>query len=54
MRVTAYNHTIPQSRAKQVVEDFAYMNMRGKIDMIHPELTYMCYEECEFRVCLHG
>lgn len=46
MRVTAYNHTIPQTRAREVVEDFSYMDMRGKIDMVQPEVTFVCYEEC--------
>ncbi|KAH8107747.1 tRNA guanosine-2'-O-methyltransferase, partial [Cristinia sonorae] len=45
MRVTAYNHTVPQWRATQVMEEFSYMNMLGKIDMANPEVTLICYEE---------
>ncbi|THH31329.1 hypothetical protein EUX98_g2848 [Antrodiella citrinella] len=45
MKVTAYNHSIPQTRARDVVEDFSYMGMLGKIDMIQPEITFVCYEE---------
>ena len=50
LRVTAYNHRIPQTRAKQVVEDFSYMDLRGRIDMEQPEVTFVCYEECTFRL----
>ncbi|TCD66730.1 hypothetical protein EIP91_001023 [Steccherinum ochraceum] len=45
MNVTAYNHTIPQTRARDVVEDFSYMGMLGRIDLKNPEVTFVCYEE---------
>ncbi|KAE9411183.1 RNA methylase [Gymnopus androsaceus JB14] len=47
--VTAYNHTIPQSRQKKVVESFSYMDFMGKIDMKNPEITLGCFEEYETR-----
>ncbi|KAI0821690.1 tRNA guanosine-2'-O-methyltransferase [Trametes gibbosa] len=43
--VTAFNHTIPQWRQKDVVESFDYMDWQGKIDMKNPEVTLVCYEE---------
>ena len=51
--VTAYQHTIPQSRQKEVIESFAYMGFSGKIDMTKPELTLACFEECWFIIQLH-
>ena len=44
--VTAYNHTIPQSRQRDVIESFAYMGFLGKIDMKTPDITLTCFEEC--------
>ncbi|KAK7676870.1 hypothetical protein QCA50_020206 [Cerrena zonata] len=43
--VTAYNHSVPQSRQRQVVESFSYMALLGKIDMKTPDVTFMCFEE---------
>ncbi|KAL7281446.1 LOW QUALITY PROTEIN: hypothetical protein ACG7TL_004759 [Trametes sanguinea] len=43
--VTAFNHTIPQWRQRDVVESFAYMDFQGKIDMKNPEITLACFEE---------
>ncbi|KAI0730326.1 tRNA guanosine-2'-O-methyltransferase [Fomitopsis betulina] len=43
--ISAYNHTIPQRRQKDVVEDFNYMDFRGKVDMSNPEVTLACFEE---------
>ncbi|KAI0335002.1 tRNA guanosine-2'-O-methyltransferase [Cubamyces sp. BRFM 1775] len=43
--VTAFNHTIPQWRQKDVVEGFAYMDFQGKIDMKNPEIILTCFEE---------
>ncbi|KZT10705.1 tRNA guanosine-2'-O-methyltransferase [Laetiporus sulphureus 93-53] len=43
--VTAYNHTIPQSRQKDIVESFSYMGFLGKIDMKNPEIIMVVYEE---------
>ncbi|TFK68704.1 RNA methylase [Pluteus cervinus] len=43
--VTAYNHKIPQSRQRCVVESFAYMGFLGKIDMKHPDIVLACFEE---------
>ena len=45
--ISAYNHTIPQRRQKDVVEDFNYMDFQGRIDMNSPEVTLACFEECE-------
>lgn len=44
--VTAYNHTIPQARQRDVVESFSYMDFLGKIDMKSPEIIMTCFEEC--------
>ncbi|KAF8806675.1 tRNA guanosine-2'-O-methyltransferase [Phlegmacium glaucopus] len=49
--VTAYNHTIPQSRQRDVIESFAYMGFLGKIDMKTPDITLTCFEEYKDR---HG
>ncbi|KAL0956084.1 hypothetical protein HGRIS_002253 [Hohenbuehelia grisea] len=43
--VTAYNHTIPQSRQRQIMEDFSYMAYLGKIELKQPELVMGCFEE---------
>ncbi|EKM74658.1 hypothetical protein AGABI1DRAFT_80852 [Agaricus bisporus var. burnettii JB137-S8] len=47
--VTGFNHTIPQRRQRDVIENFAYMDFRGKIDMKNPEITMACFEEYECR-----
>ncbi|KAJ3570013.1 hypothetical protein NP233_g4681 [Leucocoprinus birnbaumii] len=47
--VTGFNHTIPQKRQRDVIESFAYMDFRGKIDMKTPEITMACFEEYESR-----
>jgi tRNA (guanine10-N2)-methyltransferase len=44
--VTAYNHKIAESRQRDVVEGFAYMNFLGKIDLKNPEIVLGCFEEC--------
>ncbi|KZT29058.1 tRNA guanosine-2'-O-methyltransferase [Neolentinus lepideus HHB14362 ss-1] len=43
--VSAYNHTIAQSRQRQVIESFSYMDFMGKIDMKNPEIVLGCFEE---------
>ncbi|KAI0665934.1 tRNA guanosine-2'-O-methyltransferase [Trametes maxima] len=43
--VTAFNHTIPQWRQKDVVESFEYMDFQGKIEMKNPDITLACLEE---------
>ncbi|TBU39613.1 tRNA guanosine-2'-O-methyltransferase [Dichomitus squalens] len=43
--VTAFNHTIPQWRQRDVVESFSYMDFRGKIDMKNPDITLTVFEE---------
>ena len=45
--VTAFNHTIPQWRQKDVVESFSYMDFRGKIEMKNPDITLTVFEECK-------
>lgn len=47
--VTAYNHKIPQSRQREVIESFSYMSFLGKIDMKNPEISLGCFEECGHR-----
>ncbi|KAK0212912.1 tRNA guanosine-2'-O-methyltransferase [Desarmillaria ectypa] len=52
--VTAYNHKIPQSRQREIVESFAYMGFLGKIDMKNPDIVLACFEECKFYIDRHG
>jgi tRNA (guanine10-N2)-methyltransferase len=51
--VTGFNHTIPQRRQREVIESFAYMDFRGKIDMKNPEITMACFEECAPPFVIH-
>ncbi|KAJ7647380.1 tRNA guanosine-2'-O-methyltransferase, partial [Roridomyces roridus] len=46
--VTAYNHKIHETRQRAVVESFAYMDFRGKIDMKNPQITLGCFEEYDY------
>ncbi|KAF8210179.1 tRNA guanosine-2'-O-methyltransferase [Mycena galopus ATCC 62051] len=43
--VTAYNHKIPESRQRNIVESFSYMGFLGKIDMKNPQVLMGCFEE---------
>ncbi|KAF8608623.1 tRNA guanosine-2'-O-methyltransferase [Ceratobasidium sp. AG-I] len=43
--VLAYCHTIPKTRQREIMEGFAYMGYKGKIDMANPELVMACIEE---------
>lgn len=43
--VTAFNHKIPQSRQRDVIESFAYMGFLGRIEMKKPSITLACFEE---------
>ncbi|KAJ7725872.1 tRNA guanosine-2'-O-methyltransferase [Mycena maculata] len=43
--VTAYNHKIPESRQREVVESFNYMGFVGKIDLKTPQIILGCFEE---------
>ena len=45
--VTGYANAIPQDRQRDVINSFRWMGLRGKIDMKHPEVTFVCHEECE-------
>jgi hypothetical protein len=45
--VTATNHTIPMERQKEVIEEFAYMDYQGPIDMKKASLVVTYFEECE-------
>ncbi|KAJ3512258.1 hypothetical protein NLJ89_g3627 [Agrocybe chaxingu] len=49
--VTAYQHKIPQSRQRDVIESFSYMGFLGKIEMKNPDITLTVFEEYEDR---HG
>jgi tRNA (guanine10-N2)-methyltransferase len=44
--VNGYNHSISKSRQREVIEDFSYMGFMGKIDLVNPEITLSCFEEC--------
>ncbi|KAJ6475317.1 S-adenosyl-L-methionine-dependent methyltransferase [Mycena vitilis] len=43
--VTAYNHKIPETRQRAVVESFSYMGFLGRIDMKNPQVIMGCFEE---------
>ncbi|CAG8511437.1 11645_t:CDS:2 [Acaulospora colombiana] len=45
--VTATNHTIPMERQHKVIEEFAYMDYQGPIDMKKASLVLTYFEECE-------
>ena len=44
--VNGYNHSISKARQREVIEDFSYMGFMGKIDLVDPEITIGCFEEC--------
>jgi len=46
--VTGYANKIPQDRQRDVINSFHWMDLRGNIDMKHPEVTFVCHEECRF------
>ncbi|THU96445.1 hypothetical protein K435DRAFT_819440 [Dendrothele bispora CBS 962.96] len=43
--VTAFNHKLPQTQQRQVVESFSYTDFMGKIDMKNPDIVLGCFEE---------
>ncbi|KAG8812167.1 hypothetical protein FRC17_002165 [Serendipita sp. 399] len=43
--VTAINHTIPMARQHEVIEDFAYMDYKGNIEMKNPSVVLAYFEE---------
>ncbi|KAI5120311.1 hypothetical protein M0805_005815 [Coniferiporia weirii] len=43
--VSAYNHSIPLRRAKEVVESFSFMGFKGPVDLKTPELSLAVFEE---------
>ncbi|KAG9054588.1 hypothetical protein FS842_004721 [Serendipita sp. 407] len=43
--VTAINHTIPMTRQRDIIEDFAYMDYKGDIDMKNPSVVIAYFEE---------
>ncbi|TFK44254.1 tRNA guanosine-2'-O-methyltransferase [Crucibulum laeve] len=43
--VTSYNHKIPQSRQREVIESFSYMDFLGPINMKNPDITCAVLEE---------
>ena len=45
--VSAYNHTIPLRRQKEIVESFSFMGFKGPVDMKNPELVCSVFEECQ-------
>lgn len=44
--VGGYNRSISQSRQREIIESFGYMDLLGKIDMKNPAVTFGCFEEC--------
>lgn len=52
--VNGYNHSISKARQRQVIEDFSYMGFMGTIDLLNPEVTLGCFEECELNSPLEG
>lgn len=45
--VTGYANAIPQDRQRDVINSFRWMDLQGRIDMKHPEVTFVCHEECK-------
>ncbi|KDQ21877.1 hypothetical protein BOTBODRAFT_99027 [Botryobasidium botryosum FD-172 SS1] len=45
--VSSVNHTIPQARQREVMENFSYMAFQGPIDMKNPGIIMSCFEECK-------
>ena len=45
--MASFNHTIPQTRQREVIESFSYMGFMGRIDLENPEITIGCFEECK-------
>ncbi|KAF7980758.1 hypothetical protein HWV62_36797 [Athelia sp. TMB] len=45
--VGGYNRGISQSRQREIIESFGYMDLLGKIDMKNPDVTFGCFEEYE-------
>ncbi|KAI0268874.1 tRNA guanosine-2'-O-methyltransferase [Gloeopeniophorella convolvens] len=43
--VNGYNHSISKARQREVIESFSYMDYRGKIDLVNPEVIMGCFEE---------
>ncbi|CAE6483335.1 unnamed protein product [Rhizoctonia solani] len=43
--VMAYSHTISKERQRDIMNSFAYMGYKGKIDMNDPEFIMACIEE---------
>lgn len=52
--VNGYNHSISKARQRQVIEDFSYMGFLGTIDLLNPEVTLGCFEECGLKSPLEG
>lgn len=51
--VNGYNRSISKARQREVIEDFSYMGFMGRIDLLGPEVTMGCFEECEPRSSTH-
>jgi hypothetical protein len=45
--VNGYNRSISKTRQVEIIDDFAYTGLMGKIDVINPEVTMGCFEECK-------
>lgn len=52
--VNGYNRTISKGRQREIIEDFAYMGFMGRIDLLSPEVTIGCFEECKLQAVYGG
>ena len=52
--VKGFNHTISQSRQKDIIESFSFMDLRGDINMKNPDIALSCFEECWLHFVLSG
>ncbi|KAH8119569.1 RNA methylase [Phellopilus nigrolimitatus] len=47
--VSAYNHSIPLQRVREIVESFRFMGLKGSVDLKTPELILAVFEEYPVR-----
>jgi tRNA (guanine10-N2)-methyltransferase len=48
--VTSTGHTIPSKRKTDIINEFAYMDYQGLIDMKDAQTVLALFEECEWRL----
>ena len=43
----AVNNRVVESRARKVINEFAYTGLRGKIDLKSPDVEFVVLEDCK-------